>query len=1138
MNRFISIIATVAFGMSGCLTATALDAAYYASQSRLANGKWGRVHVTDEGIQQVTYDQLRSWGFDTPEKVRVYGYGGTYLNSHKATANIVDDVQPTLCLHTDDRRLLFYGDTDHRISINVFANTIPYKVSRNYYSKGSYYLLTDSDAGGTLPSRGYYQDTTDPAKTQTQHVTIQCIEDEVENPNMGGAAFFGNRLSGGTSVDFDFDIADYISDGVFNVTMAGHEANTWGSYNVQMYGPSNLSTSTVNALSIMSQGTTSIAYSFGYGKMSFDAPKGGTVADGRYTFGITCPTSSRLDYLAVDRATLTYSRNNRLGDRSEMLMQIQTSTAGYNLALTEAGPTTLVWNVTDPSRVYEHNKLYETGQDIIRVTFNTSYGSTNGPGRMIAFVPSAEHHAVEYAGEVANQDIHGDETPDMVIVTTDELYDEAEALAEIHRRLQGITVNVYTQQQVFNEFSGSTPHANGIRRMAKMFYDRDPQKFKHLLMYGQANWDNRDLAGSGVQNLICYEVEPDVTTNYAIRHTSLNFCSDNYFGMLDDDFVYSRMYAANVSIGVGRLPVDKASASVVNAKIERYLSELPTVADHARVLLLSDDGDSNRHMAQSEELATTMLAQKPWLTFYRAHNLLYPRATGSAAEARKLVQNALLQGVGYFSFTGHGRPDYFTAESLWSKLAVHATPNTVYPIAMLATCDTYLIDHSGTGIAETMVLEPNGGAIAVVAAARSVFMDYNQALNVQMANTYAKASGVTDVGTFYRDAHNATQKANANQVTDLYLNTMCFNLCGDPALPLIAPAREAALNKVNGVAVRGDEAVTGLVLEARSRDNLKFEGVVIGADGETDASFNGVAEVTLYDAPHEVATIKLNNQDKDENVTVDESRLASVSVNVVNGEFSGTMFVPDVSYAGDKNRLVVTAVSDNVQAAGLYDGMKIVDNSGDVVVGEMPEIVEFYLNDRTFADGDEVMSSFTVNATISIKSAGLSVNSALGDGTKLILDGGKPLTGAVNAIKMGTDGTATFSLPVSEVADGRHTLTLSVADNLHQRVEKTISFVVVNRSATATLIAERDYARDSYTIDLESSLDATQNRLVIVDPSNNTVFTAENVSMPYTWNLTDMKGETVADGRYEAFMLVRDGHSYTSTQRISLVVIK
>ena len=47
-------------------TSFALNPSRYATQSQLADGYWVKVAVYESGIHQITYRELRRWGFSDP----------------------------------------------------------------------------------------------------------------------------------------------------------------------------------------------------------------------------------------------------------------------------------------------------------------------------------------------------------------------------------------------------------------------------------------------------------------------------------------------------------------------------------------------------------------------------------------------------------------------------------------------------------------------------------------------------------------------------------------------------------------------------------------------------------------------------------------------------------------------------------------------------------------------------------------------------------------------------------------------------------------------------------------------------------------------------------------------------------------
>lgn len=93
------------------------------------------------------------------------------------------------------------------------------------------------------------------------------------------------------------------------------------------------------------------------------------------------------------------------------------------------------------------------------------------------------------------------------------------------------------------------------------------------------------------------------------------------------------------------------------------------------------------------------------------------------------MTDALTRGIGLFTFNGHSLSTFaLGAGSLWDVSKVASTSYTVPPFVMFATCNGIEPSQTSHSISEAMLSERNGGAIGVIAACRSVFMNYNQYL--------------------------------------------------------------------------------------------------------------------------------------------------------------------------------------------------------------------------------------------------------------------------------------------------------------------------------------------------------------------------------------------------------------------------
>ena len=60
--------------------ASALNVSHYATQSKLATGKWVKISIPETGVYEITNNELREMGFNNPSSVRLYGFGGNRIS--------------------------------------------------------------------------------------------------------------------------------------------------------------------------------------------------------------------------------------------------------------------------------------------------------------------------------------------------------------------------------------------------------------------------------------------------------------------------------------------------------------------------------------------------------------------------------------------------------------------------------------------------------------------------------------------------------------------------------------------------------------------------------------------------------------------------------------------------------------------------------------------------------------------------------------------------------------------------------------------------------------------------------------------------------------------------------------------------
>ena len=179
-------------------------------------------------------------------------------------------------------------------------------------------------------------------------------------------------------------------------------------------------------------------------------------------------------------------------------------------------------------------------------------------------------------------------------------------------------------------------------------------------------------------------------------------------------------------------------------------------------------------------------------------------------------------------------------------------------------------------------------------------------------------------------------------------------------------------------------------------------------------------------------------------------------------------------------------------------------------------------------------------ATIDADESGINCSSGtIGGATTLTIDGNKSFPQVRTALIPQASGKSTLSFFISDIEDGKHTLTLSVSDNVGNRSSHSLNFVVLNQQVVTTLNVEEAPARTQATFNINHNFnDEPTGRLIIEDFNGNTVFSKNNCSFPYTWDLKDANGNLVDDGKYKAYVILNARNQYSNSEKIDVIVVK
>ncbi len=1116
MNKRIlfTIISIVAF-IAGSFTASAFPATKYTNLSKLASGNWVKIAIPADGMYQITYNELKEMGFTNPQSVRIYGSGGNAI-SELLNGTAIDDLVQIPC-KTGNDKIYFYGRGPVRYPIETPTTTPHYTRYFNSYSTMGYYFIT-SDENTPLkePTNVSYQITG--TKVRSTSLDYYHHEQDIVSPSQSGKEMLGELLIDG-SINIPYSIFGLCPDSAMVITpyMAAKCAN-----------PTNVSAKVNDEPIDLNIGSNKIhGSSTEYTFYNYAYPSGiyrneaGIPSNGTITAGVVGDMRwARLNYILLT----FYHHNSIIGSADNQLrMGFNKVTSADIIAVSNATSTTQMWNIDNPNEPKNYT-LNEYSTDLKGFTPNY----TADYSQFITFDPSKPLKSIAGFEPVENQNIHGMPTPDMVIVTCKPLLPQAERIANMHRVNDNMIVHVLDQQNIFNEFSSGTPDAMGIRLMCKMFYDRDKDKFKNLLMFGAGSYDNRQILTKRDCAILTYESNTSHDENNS-------YVSDDFFGMLDDNSG-TNVTADLLRIGVGRIPcnsVEEAEGDV--NKLLNYVNNPDYGPWRNNILLVADyfADDKHTHSYQAEgigniitdSLSIDVMKNKVYVTQFPTDPI-----SGYCYEGRKSMNTQLKSGQYFMTYVGHANANSLTKEvKLWTTNESKKATYPHLPIITTACCDVARYDGNQRGLMEIMFHKPDGGAIAMLAATRAAYSNWNDVLNqafVRAAFCYNTKGYMPTLGEAYMLSKNAFG-------TGTNYNKMMFSLLGDPAMKLNYPKPYFKITSINGQAVGTD------IISTAALRQVTVVAKVYTPDGsQVDYSFNGDATLSIYDLLKKERTY--NSRD----IYFPRKEIAQISGRVVNGVFTGKVVIPRHTLNPGNDGLVsVYAHRDNSDEMvnGSFDKLRInaynASSSQTIHDDTPPSIEAIYFNDEQDFD---LCNQVGTNATLHIHATDdYSFNNqeaSIGNSMDLKLDGGKTSIPDVKVYAtMSNNGkTLDIALPMT-LEPGDHTLHYTVYDAAGNVATRTINFAVGTQ--LLDIMVEQEPAINEATFNITTNLPTIPEVDIKVFNHTGTLrWQTTTSTFPFNWDLIGSNGKRIPAGIYTFYGKYKNGTNYGGTSIGTLIV--
>ena len=1038
-------------------SATARVTRNWPERSVLADGTWVSFASTEEGVHCIGYDELTAVGLDPaeldPNRLRLFGRGGQSLPMDNDEPRPLDLPQQRVVL-----RGLDDGSFDPGDEMCWYASaheTWDWTEQDGWLHQPSFWGDTAKwflriDAPSDLiqtPVQINDPQVENPDEVRTRHTAFGVREDHTYNLIQSGRNWFGARLSalGSSTASWNIPLPNIVvgEDVTLRFAAAMRTTGVGTASQLRFESAGASTTLTDNVLS-----SSSLTHArFVSGEMQVPASSSGIQVLATLIPG-TDDSNAWMDHLAYQAPQNLVFAGGQFAINGLPIDGSGAPVERVEYVLSGSTPDE-VWDVTDPLEVKRMAVQGTSGNTVWR---DVQLGETK---RYLAFRWNAVNRPSPL-GSVENSNVHALTDVDHVIVSTPALMPAADSLATLHAAT-GLRVAVVPQQDVFNAFSAGVSDPTAIKMLMMMLNDRAEQSMgvvsppQHLLLMGDASYENRNLQGNGDIIVGHYSLESLQTTT--------SYISDDYYALIEEG--QGERPQDLLNLGVGRIPTtDVDLAMGVVGKIATYMglndnSDEDMVACMSangesafgpwrnKVLFVSDDQDGNnqdghRYMANSEEHSNTIRENHNAYDVVKIYPDAYLQTSTPGGEryedATEEIARRVDEGALIVNYIGHGGERGWAHERLLTMETIEGWTNlNRLPLFMTATCELFRFDDPDLYSAgEAILFNPNGGGISLLTTTRTVYSSGNQQVNRAFFETALNKHVGRRLGDIYRDTKNS------EQITS-HTNSRNFSLMGDPALELAYPQESVYFTEVPDT--------------LRALEEITIRGYVGNAEGDTLLDFNGVVAPKVFDKRTVVTTLDNDASEGPFTYEVFQSILHKGLASVTEGEFEFRFVVPrDIEFAFGSGRISGYARSGDVDAHGYSEEFVIGGTAENPVQDDEGPVVELFVNDTLFRAGDVVHEDPWLFARVFDESGINTSGNGIGHDLKAVLDGDASRPYVLNeyfTADLDTYQRGSIRFPFQNLEEGPHELELKVWDVTNNSATATTHFVVASSEAVA-----------------------------------------------------------------------------------------
>lgn len=912
------------------------------TKSVLEKGEWFKIKVSKDGVFKLDRNFFTKNGIPTnldPRKLKIYGNGEGRLmeNTTKDRVGALNEI-PIKFVGAEDGKfdnsdyVIFYAKGPHQWYRDTSTTQRDIKLRYNLYDDSAYYFISYEGENGKRVGESSISGSA--VKTYSQFDNLQFHEKDSINLNGLGQTWVGDNLgiNGGFKKTFKANSVVNGGEAFLRYAVVGKNANSNG-FTVGING----------------QNFTGSLGSSAFFRTEVDNPI--SLTSNTIDISVTSNGSNPSGLGFLDYLQLRFKDNLVYNNEQFTFRFLETAAnSGINAFTLQNSSNINVWNVAD---IHQISSIKPEG---------TAYKyQTILPNEFVAFKEENAFTTIDYVGRVPNQNIRSLSNLNYIIVTHPKFIEQANRLAQFRKTHDNIEVGVVTTDQVYNDFSSGSQDPIAIRDFFKFLKDNNNPNLEYGLLFGAATYDPKNRVKEFTTFIPTFIDVPSEKIEGAIA-------TDDYFAMIKNDVV---MLSNNVDgiygydahwfdLAVGRI----AAANTTEAKVlvDKIISYYDKVAgkgssygDWRTKIVGVTDNDNNVNTPNFDK-ALDAEFNKPENQIYTVNKIYtgahQPEAT-SAGVRYPSVNQAILNGIelgsNFLMYYGHGGPRSWAQERIITaeELANLSNFNAAYsrlPIVTTVTCDFTIWDlpqYNSAG--ETMLKNPNGGALAMITTNRPIGTGYGDDMNTYLIKEFFKKSG--------EENQSIGHALNAAKLTysPSHTNNKSVSILGDPMLSTHRPQQDIIIESIK--TKKDVDVLAGGTLQAL--DFVTIKGNINQLNSATiDASFKGKITVSLFEKPETNKILSESNYVNKTFVTEDKTIYKGTG-KVENGEFTIQFYVPkDINYeAGDRKIKFYAYDETNKKDASSLKTVKIEGINAEGLNDDERPQGKLYMNNLHFADG-------------------------------------------------------------------------------------------------------------------------------------------------------------------------------------------